>query len=265
MSQINTICFDCETTGLNKATDEVLQLSILDENGDVLMNQYFKPEHVSEWPQAESVNHISPSMVKNCPTFREKISEINQIFSNADLIIGYNSDNFDIPFLKNHGIEIPNDKLTYDVMLNYSPMHGIWNEKYQNFKWEKLINCANHYNYQFNAHDSLEDTRATLFCFPRVREEAQQFAKHAEDKKVQAYNALNHVLDNVSIPKDVKNICSNLVAATYRDVGINGDQNKNGYVVRLLPDLTPTALIAIGLKRADRPFEDTKIHSDGAR
>lgn len=267
MRPINIVCFDCETTGLDKVNDEVLQLSIIDGEGNTLMNQYFKPEHVTEWPNAEAVNHISPEMVKNCPTFREKVPEINQIFKDADLIVSYNGNAFDIPFLENHGVTIPPDKETFDVMLNYAPMHGTWNNKYQNFKWEKLVNCADHYGYQFNAHDSLEDTRATLYCYAYVMPEALTFMKKADDKKARAYDSLEKVMDNVEVSRDVKLACSDFINTVFRDAGWNGDLNQNGYINRYLPEMTESTLIAVGerdvqMAETQKPYEPTKTHSN---
>lgn len=37
------IVIDTETTGLNAKTDELLQVSIIDTDGNVLFDSYFKP------------------------------------------------------------------------------------------------------------------------------------------------------------------------------------------------------------------------------
>ena len=59
------LIFDTETTGLDPMRDEILQLSIIDENEDVLFNDYLKPTRKTEWPDAERINHISYMMVKD--------------------------------------------------------------------------------------------------------------------------------------------------------------------------------------------------------
>lgn len=55
-----SIVIDTETTGLDPFRDELLQVSIIDEEGNVLFDSYFKPLKHKEWSKAESVNHISP-------------------------------------------------------------------------------------------------------------------------------------------------------------------------------------------------------------
>lgn len=47
------LIFDTETTGLDPMRDEILQLSIIDENENVLFNDYLKPLHKAKWPDAE--------------------------------------------------------------------------------------------------------------------------------------------------------------------------------------------------------------------
>lgn len=61
---MNIICLDAETTGLNLYDDEILQLSIIDGSGAILFSEYVKPVRHERWTDAEKVNHISPSMVK---------------------------------------------------------------------------------------------------------------------------------------------------------------------------------------------------------
>lgn len=92
------IVMDLETTGVTE-NDEVLQISIIDEDGTILLNQYCKPENKTEWPIAEKINGISFEMVKDKPTLKELLSIVENIINSSSLIIGYNVD-FDLGFLK---------------------------------------------------------------------------------------------------------------------------------------------------------------------
>ena len=157
---------DTETTGTHPEKDRLLQLSILDGNGEVLFDSYIHPYGVSSWPKAQSINGISPAMVRDSPSMPELRPMVEDVLRDAVLIIVYNP-YFDISFLKAAGVEMPRADVC-DVMEDYAPIAGEWaeraNDGHGGWKWQKLVNCADHYGYRFHAHDSLEDTKATLHC-----------------------------------------------------------------------------------------------------
>lgn len=159
------ICLDLETTGFDKQNDEILQFSIVDGNGITLLNEYVKPVRHSEWPQAMTVNNITPEMVNNASTLVELMPRLKEIFENAEIIVGYNSDYFDIPFIEAQtDIDLSNHRKA-DVMKMFDEYYGERNE-YGEIKWQKLVKCAEFFNYgEFKAHDSLYDTKATLYAY----------------------------------------------------------------------------------------------------
>ena len=167
------IVFDTETTGFYaNGDDDILQLSIAEGNGKALFNEYFKPKSKEAWPEAEAVNGISPKMVKDAPYIESKVDQIREIFENADLVVAYNLP-FDENFINKNGIFIRDDQLTFDVMREFAPVAGEWNDYYGDWKWQKLVNCAEHYGFDFKAHDSLEDAKATAYCFNRMLEDPE--------------------------------------------------------------------------------------------
>ena len=165
---LKIIVLDLETTGLNPVSDEVLQVSIIDADYKVLLNEYCDTIIKTSWGQAESVHGISPSMVKGKPTFARYIAYVQYLLNNADVILTYNG-NFDFRFLKTSGIEVPMKKHV-DMMKIFSD--NVYKEPglYGGYKWQKLITCAEYYGYDFKAHDSLEDVKATLFCYYKYLE-----------------------------------------------------------------------------------------------
>ncbi|MGN1457297.1 MAG: exonuclease domain-containing protein [Acutalibacteraceae bacterium] len=168
----NYIVLDTETTGLSSDCDEILQLSIIDNNGNTLYNQYFKPQNCTEWEQAQAVNGISPEMVKDCPFIKDKLNEINSIISSVHKIIGYNTQ-YDLGFLQVAGVNIAEDTEIADVMRDFAEIYGEWNDYYGEYKWQKLTTCADYYGYDWGddtAHDSLGDCRATLFCYKAMKQ-----------------------------------------------------------------------------------------------
>lgn len=170
-----SIVIDTETTGLNAELDELLQVSIIDYSGYTLFDSYFKPTSLSSWKEAERVNGITPEIVKDAPSISEKIAQINEIICKADKIIGYNT-NFDLNFLCNNGLILPNNCEIVDVMELFAPIYGEWNDYYGSFKWQKLTTAANYYGYDWNsrpegAHNSLADCYATLYVYNKMQEE----------------------------------------------------------------------------------------------
>lgn len=166
-NKTKTICFDLETTGVNNELDEVLEITILDGNFNILLNTYVKPIFTTSWKNAEAVHHISYDMVKNKPTLQQLAPLIKGIFDNADVIVGYNG-SFDLGFLE--GLYSLENKQVIDVMELFAPIYGEVSEKYGDYKWQKLQNCADYFGYKFKTHDSYEDAKATLYCYHKIME-----------------------------------------------------------------------------------------------
>lgn len=173
----NEIVIDIETTGLNPDVDEILQVSIISKSGETLYNSYIKPIFASEWKEAQRINHINPEMVADAPNIYAEMPKINSILLNANKIIGYNHENFDIPFLERYGAVLSEAAETFDVMLAFSEIYGEWSEYHGDYKWQKLTTCAAYYNYQWGedaAHDSLADCKATLHCYECLKKELEK-------------------------------------------------------------------------------------------
>ena len=166
------IVLDTETTGLNAAEDELLQVSIIDEEGNVLFDSYIRPTQHTEWAEAERINHISPEIVANSPTIEEVMPEINDILKRYDKIVGYNL-KFDKAFLENNGAEFLNAEYA-DVMKMFAPIYGEWNDQRGSYKWQKLTTAADYYGYDWSehkeAHNSLGDCYATLHVYKEINE-----------------------------------------------------------------------------------------------
>lgn len=166
------IVLDTETTGLNVAEDEILQVSIIDNEGAVLFDSYIKPTQHTEWAEAERIHHITPEMVADAPTIAEVMPEINDILNRYDKIVGYNL-KFDKAFLENNGAEFLSTEYA-DVMKMFAPIYGEWNDQRGSYKWQKLTIAADYYGYDWSehkeAHNSLGDCYATLHVYKEINE-----------------------------------------------------------------------------------------------
>ena len=159
------IILDTETTGLKPEIDELLQVSIIDTDGNTLMNVYIRPTRCTEWPEAMEINGITPEMVARCPTIDGVRNVLQWILDHADHIIGYNT-MFDIGFLAAAGFDVPQQDELIDVMEEFAEIYGELRDD-GSYKWQRLTTAAAYYGYQWpiNAHNSLGDCLATLHVY----------------------------------------------------------------------------------------------------
>jgi len=178
MDKSKILVFDVETTGLSPTLDEIIQITILDGYGSELFSSYIKPTRHKIWIEAQRINGIRYEMVKDAPTFRKVKKEIQEIFNNAELIVGYNVD-FDIEFIEAAGVVVTGTR--FDVMTAFASYRaGIEHSFYRK---SRLTECAEYFGYSFNPHDAEEDARATLYCFDSMIEDARFTTYKRKEKK----------------------------------------------------------------------------------
>lgn len=94
------VFIDLETTGINIATDRVIEIAIvkiMPDKTKIVKHKLINPQ--MPIPKSSTDIHgITDDKVKNAPSFKEVANEIKQFIDNADLS-GYNSNRFDIPLL----------------------------------------------------------------------------------------------------------------------------------------------------------------------
>lgn len=153
------IFFDIEATGLNIATDRIVELCYIKvyPNGteDVKTLRFNPERHISA--EATAVNGIHDEDVADCPRFKEKAAELAREFQGCDLA-GFNSNHFDIPLLVEEFIRAGVD---YDITGSlFVDVQGIFH------KMEKRDLTAAYKFYCHkdltDAHTAEADTRATL-------------------------------------------------------------------------------------------------------
>lgn len=99
--------FDIESTGLNIATDSIIELSFVKVMPDSEQRirtwkvcpwdyEHSSQKHIS--PSASAVNGVSDEDVKDCPKFYEILPDVIEWLSGSDLA-GFNSTKFDLPIL----------------------------------------------------------------------------------------------------------------------------------------------------------------------
>lgn len=165
------IVIKTDTTGLVSGSDEILELVILDTEGQELFASRFRPLHNEIWLDAENVNHIRPEDVQDERAIDVYRNVIQKILSAAKTVIGYNV-RFETAMLKGQGFQIPG--ACVDVMESFAAIYGAWDESYQEYTWQKLKRCAHYYHYDWNEvkdeHRAMAYAKATLYCWKKMQE-----------------------------------------------------------------------------------------------
>lgn len=85
------VVFDCETTGTDRAQDQIIELCIQHGLAEDARSQTWriKPA-VPIHPGAQAVHGITMEDLAGCPTFGDVADEIVAVFAEAEVIVGYN-------------------------------------------------------------------------------------------------------------------------------------------------------------------------------
>ena len=78
-------------------TDEVITLGVVDKQGTVLYDKMFMSLVRRFWkPEVVAVHHIEFKHTVCCPSIKDEKKNIEAVFNDADIIVGWNSRRFDI-------------------------------------------------------------------------------------------------------------------------------------------------------------------------
>jgi ATP-dependent DNA helicase DinG len=101
LESISFVAIDTETTGLNSAKDEIIEVAAVKyQNGKLIStyNSFIKP--TQEIPHyIEYLTHITPAELKNAPLLPPVLTELKQFIGNS-VIVGHNT-RFDLDFINN--------------------------------------------------------------------------------------------------------------------------------------------------------------------
>ena len=153
------VFFDIEATGLNIATDRIVELcyiKLLPDGSQEERTLRFNPGiHISA--EATAVNGITDADVAHEPHFRDLAPELEQVFAGCDLA-GFNSNSFDIPMLVEEFIRAG---INFDITgCKFVDVQNIFHKMEQrNLVAAYKFYCQKNLD---DAHTALADTRATL-------------------------------------------------------------------------------------------------------
>ena len=117
------VFFDLETTGINIASDRIVEISILKvfPNGNKESKTWFVNPEMEIPKESSEIHGITNEKVVTEPTFKELAANVSEMIAGCDLA-GFNSNRFDIPLLAEElmraGIDFDmNDRKAIDVQV----------------------------------------------------------------------------------------------------------------------------------------------------
>jgi DNA polymerase-3 subunit epsilon len=205
----NLIFFDIESTGLNVVRDKIIQLAMIRYHQDgspPAERTYLINPGIPISEEAMAVHGITPQDVANKPSFIQLAKEIFEFIGDADLA-GYNSNRFDIPVLMEEfaraGLDFDVDRRdTIDVQRIFYKMEPRTLSAAYQFYCQKTIQ---------NAHDAMEDVRATIEVLDGQLARYENVDFLAEEGEVMASPIRNDIKSLSSFTND-----QNMIDATQR-------------------------------------------------
>lgn len=159
-SSAKTVFLDTETTGLEPSRDELLEVTLLDDEGAVLFSSLVKPTRQTAWPDAMSIHGIGPADVAEAPGIDEIEPALRDVLSDVDLIVAYNAP-FDAGFMPPALKRELTDKLTC-AMEAFALYCGIWLDDREDYKFHRLqiAAAAAGHHWSGSAHRAQPDAEA---------------------------------------------------------------------------------------------------------
>lgn len=139
----SAVILDTETTGLDEE-DEIIQIGVIDLDGNVLIDSFVRPEQREEiLEEATEIHGITMDMLAGAPTFRELLPVLSAI-THGKTIVAYNAE-FDARLLDQtcaiNGTT-PMIRRWDCAMLEYARFVGEIHPYFQNYRWHKLPNAS---------------------------------------------------------------------------------------------------------------------------
>lgn len=186
-----TIFINIETTGLDY-DDEILQVTIIDINGTILINKIFQPKHHNSWYEAMQKNFITPEDVKGEEYFDECIDYISNILYKKKYLVCYNY-KFLYKFLKKYNIQFNHNICIFDCMESASGIiahyENTFNYTNSYFPFKTLINTASIFGYKFSNKyfNNLEKTFAIKYIYESLMNKSSEIFKKLKEKGERNY------------------------------------------------------------------------------
>ena len=180
----NYVIFDLETNGLDLKASAIMQITILDIQGNILMNEYVYPyDHNIKGTEIHGIdgNVLQQNNAISLSQMCLKIKNVlRQNYEREDIYwVAYNNFGFDQLILENNfrisNIKIPTNWFFIDIFPLIKELYPAIKPNYKlKTVYEELIGVNNNINY----HSSLADTQCLLQIFHKVLNNEVKFENY---------------------------------------------------------------------------------------
>lgn len=161
------------STGYDTDEDEVVQLAIVDLDGNELFFKTVKPQNKEEWSPSDATGGIAPSDVEGLPELYHFEQEVSDLFENAKVVVGMH-----MPFLEE---VIESSWVTLPVFTGqdlsslFCASHSTVDYRTEPAAVATLAGIAEYYGVQLDETSALGTARAEAACYRAlVKEHADQ-------------------------------------------------------------------------------------------
>ncbi len=174
----NYIFYDLETNGLDYYTTGIMQLTMIDNYGNILLNQYSYPydnriegSHIHGIDEQKLLDNNAVSILDTCVIMKKIIREN---YGREDIyLVGYNNFGYDQIILENNfkisGIRIPDNWYFIDLLPVIKDLYPIMKPNYK-LKTVFEILCGR--DDSINFHCALADTTCLYNIFNIIKEKS---------------------------------------------------------------------------------------------
>jgi DNA polymerase-3 subunit epsilon len=153
---------DTETTGLDR-TDEIIEISVIDDDGQVLLETLVKPSR-SIPPDSTRIHGIRDADVQNARSWPAVWPLVRGALFGRTIVF-YNED-FDMRMMQQshrvYRLDWKERFKTYDLMKLYAEFRGEWDTRRRSYRYHSLANAGVQCNITLpNAHRTTADTLLT--------------------------------------------------------------------------------------------------------
>lgn len=179
---------DLETTGVNVASDRIVEIAIVKMMPDgtrQVKRKLINPEMLIP-KGASDIHGITNEMVKDAPTFKQAANEIKMFMAGCD-IAGYNSNRFDVPLLVEEflraGLDIElNDRMLLDVQRVFHMMEQRTLSAAYKFYCDKILEGAHSAEVDVTA--TLEVLEAQVLRYPQIGNTVEAIVKFTGEDQI---------------------------------------------------------------------------------